>query len=113
MSVVIRLLPNIFLWLALAVVLLIWWNRRRGRAVGLWAWVGLALLWLLFTRPLAADLFRDTPTQIRPHAKTAVYWVEMRRRNEDIRSLACQPRSAQGGRDMCRPGQRRSLHMTM
>jgi hypothetical protein len=40
----------------------------------------------------------DTPTQIRPYAKTAVYWGEKRRRNDDIRSLTCQSRSALGER---------------
>lgn len=56
MSIVIRLLPNILLWIALSTALLIWWNRRRGGAVGVWAWVGLALFWLLFTRPVAEAL---------------------------------------------------------
>jgi uncharacterized SAM-binding protein YcdF (DUF218 family) len=56
LSIVIRLLPNIFFWIVLATVLLIWWNRRRGRAIGLWAVICLALLWLLFTRPVAEGL---------------------------------------------------------
>jgi uncharacterized SAM-binding protein YcdF (DUF218 family) len=54
--VVIRLLPNIFLWIALATVLLVWWSRRRGRTVGSWELAGLALLWLIFTRPVAEAL---------------------------------------------------------
>ena len=56
MSVVIELLPNIFLWIALATVLLIWWSRRRGRTVSGWELVGLALLCLLFTRPVGEAL---------------------------------------------------------
>ena len=44
----------------------------------------------------------DTPTQVRPDPGAAVYWGEKRGRNDDIRSLACQSQSAQGGRDLNR-----------